>query len=138
MAVDLYYDIVRSKMEWPTRDLSIKTLATFLGFEWRDQEPSGAASIEWYHRWVETEDLQIRRNRTANHTPHALKNARGSVLSNHFPPQSGIVLTFENPPDVVGAVSHFVYKIPASIEEGDGGLHFSGRFACATGTRWLT
>ena len=59
-AVDLYYDIVRPKMVWPTRDFSIKTLATFLGFEWRDQEPSGAASIEWYHRWVDTRDLQIR------------------------------------------------------------------------------
>ncbi|MHC4084770.1 MAG: ribonuclease H-like domain-containing protein [Planctomycetota bacterium] len=31
-----------------------------IGFEWRDQEPSGEASIEWYHRWIETEDLQIR------------------------------------------------------------------------------
>lgn len=59
-AIDLYYDIVKSKMEWPTRDFSIKTLATFLGFKWRDKEPSGAASIEWYHKWVETEDLQIR------------------------------------------------------------------------------
>jgi len=59
-AIDLYYDIVKSKMEWPTRDFSIKTLASFLGFKWRDKEPSGAASIEWYHRWVETEDLQIR------------------------------------------------------------------------------
>ena len=38
----------------------IPALATFLGFKWRDKEPSGAASIEWYHQWVETEDLQIR------------------------------------------------------------------------------
>ena len=60
VAIDLYYDVVKSKMEWPTRDFSIKTLATFLGFKWRDKEPSGAASIEWYHQWVETEDLQIK------------------------------------------------------------------------------
>jgi uncharacterized protein len=59
-AVDLYLDIVKSKTEWPTNDYSIKTLATYLGFKWRDKEPSGAASIEWYHRWFETGDLAIR------------------------------------------------------------------------------
>jgi len=59
-AVDLYNDIVRPKTEWPTRNLSIKTLASFLGFEWRDKDPSGASSIEWYHRWVETGDLEIK------------------------------------------------------------------------------
>ena len=61
MAVDLYYDIVKAKMEWPTRDLSMKTLASFLGFEWRDRDPSGASSIEWYHRWVETGNSEIKR-----------------------------------------------------------------------------
>jgi predicted RecB family nuclease len=59
-AVDLYQDVVRPRMEWPTRDYSIKTLATFLGFNWRDKHPSGAASIEWYHRWVEGGDPAIR------------------------------------------------------------------------------
>jgi uncharacterized protein len=61
VAVDLYYDVVKLKTEWPTRDLSIKTLASFLGFKWRDKEPSGASSVEWYNRWVETGDLQIKR-----------------------------------------------------------------------------
>jgi predicted RecB family nuclease len=60
MALDLYLDVVKSKTEWPTNDYSIKTLATYLGFRWRDQEPSGAASIEWYHRWVKTGDSTIR------------------------------------------------------------------------------
>jgi len=58
--VDLYTDVVRSKVMWPTRDHSIKTIATHLGFAWRDKEPSGAASIEWYHRWVETRAEEIR------------------------------------------------------------------------------
>lgn len=58
-AIDLYR-IVRKQTEWPTFDFSIKTLAKFLGFSWRDTEPSGAASIEWYHRWVETGDDAIR------------------------------------------------------------------------------
>jgi predicted RecB family nuclease len=55
-AVDLYYDVVFKATEWPTRDFSIKTLATYLGFEWRDTHPSGAASIEWFDRWVTTRD----------------------------------------------------------------------------------
>ncbi|MBW2631546.1 MAG: TM0106 family RecB-like putative nuclease [Deltaproteobacteria bacterium] len=59
-AVDLYHHIVRSKTEWPTRDFSIKTLASYLGFSWRDSNPSGAASIEWYHRWTESGDPEIR------------------------------------------------------------------------------
>jgi len=60
IAVDLYNGVVRSKMEWPTRDLSIKTLATYMGFEWRDPDPSGAASIEWYHRWIDSRDIRIK------------------------------------------------------------------------------
>jgi len=60
ISVDLYHDIVRSKTEWPTYDFSIKTIASYLGFKWRDPNPSGAASIEWYHRWVETGDPKIR------------------------------------------------------------------------------
>ena len=61
-AIDLYNHIVRSKSEWPTRDYSIKTLACFLGFKWRDPSPSGAASVEWYHRWVESKDPKIRQH----------------------------------------------------------------------------
>jgi predicted RecB family nuclease len=50
-AIDLYGDVVIKATEWPTRDHSIKTLAKFLGFVWRDAHPSGAASIEWFDRW---------------------------------------------------------------------------------------
>jgi predicted RecB family nuclease len=59
-AVDLYYDVVLKATEWPTRDYSIKTLARYLGFNWRDPHPSGAASIEWFDRWVRTGDPTIR------------------------------------------------------------------------------
>ena len=58
--MDLYFDMVLPATEWPTRDYSIKTLAKFLGFQWRDTHPSGTASIEWFHRWVESGDLVIR------------------------------------------------------------------------------
>ncbi len=50
-AIDLYFDVVFVATEWPTRDHSIKTLAKYLGFGWRDTHPSGAASIEWFDRW---------------------------------------------------------------------------------------
>ncbi len=58
--VDLYFDVVKKHTEWPTYDQSIKTLAQHLGFNWRDTNPSGAASIEWYHRWIETNDSAIK------------------------------------------------------------------------------
>jgi predicted RecB family nuclease len=60
VCIDLYGDVVHGHIEWPTNDYSIKTLAKYLGFQWRDNEPSGAASIEWYHRWVESSDPEIR------------------------------------------------------------------------------
>ncbi len=60
-SVDLYFDVVKSKTEWPTRNYSIKTLAQYLGFLWRDTDPSGASSIEWYHRWVESKDDSIKK-----------------------------------------------------------------------------
>ena len=55
-SVDLYYDVVQVATMWPTRDHSIKTLAKFLGFQWRDTNPSGAASIEWFDQWFTTGD----------------------------------------------------------------------------------
>jgi hypothetical protein len=45
-AVDLYFDVVHKATEWPTRDHGLKTLASYLGFDWRDKHPSGAASID--------------------------------------------------------------------------------------------
>ncbi len=59
-SVDLYFDVVKKATEWPTRDHSIKTLAKFLGFNWRDTHPSGAASIEWFDRWIRSGDTTIR------------------------------------------------------------------------------
>ena len=59
-SVDLYFDVVKKFTEWPTKDYSIKTLATYLGFEWRDTHPSGAASIQWFDEWVRTRDTNIK------------------------------------------------------------------------------
>jgi len=34
------------KTGWPINDYSIKNLASYLGFHWRDKSPSGAEFIE--------------------------------------------------------------------------------------------
>jgi predicted RecB family nuclease len=60
VCIDLYGDVIQGHIEWPTNDYSVKTLAQYLGFQWRDTEPSGAASIEWYHSWVKSGDPKIR------------------------------------------------------------------------------
>ena len=39
---------------------SIKTLAKYLGFKWHDQNPSGAASIEWYDQCIKTRNPDIK------------------------------------------------------------------------------
>jgi predicted RecB family nuclease len=59
-ATDLYGDVVLKATEWPTIDLTIKTLAKYLGFTWRDTEPSGAASIEWFDRWCRERSTEVR------------------------------------------------------------------------------
>jgi len=59
-AIDLYGDVVLQATEWPTRDHSIKTLAKYLGFSWRDAHPSGAASVEWFDRWCRERDPAIK------------------------------------------------------------------------------
>lgn len=59
-ALDLYVDVIRPHSEWPTHDFSIKSLAKHCGFKWRDADPSGASSIEWFDRWVKTGDPRLK------------------------------------------------------------------------------
>lgn len=58
-AIDLYYDIVLKCTDWPTHNYSVKTLAQHLGFKWRDENPSGAASIQWFNEYCRTKDQRI-------------------------------------------------------------------------------
>ena len=60
LVIDLYNDVVRKYTEWPTYSYSVKDLAQYLGFRWRDESPSGAESIEWYHRWLEFKNPEIK------------------------------------------------------------------------------
>jgi predicted RecB family nuclease len=53
--IDLY-KIVQSKSDWPVGSYSLKTLATYLGFDWRDKTPSGTLSIQWFNEYLEKKD----------------------------------------------------------------------------------
>jgi predicted RecB family nuclease len=58
--IDLYYGVVRPSTEWATEDFSIKTLAKRLGFKWRDSDPSGASSIQWFDEWARTGNATVK------------------------------------------------------------------------------
>lgn len=55
--IDLY-KIVLKYTDWPVGSYSIKYLAQYLGFSWRDKTPSGALSIQWFNEYIETKDPQ--------------------------------------------------------------------------------
>jgi predicted RecB family nuclease len=58
-ALDLH-EKVRADSEWPTHDLSIKSLGKWCGFAWRDTDASGASSIEWFDQWARSSDPALR------------------------------------------------------------------------------
>lgn len=59
-AIDLLFDVVMPWTEWPTRDVSIKTLAKLLGFRWGDADASGSNSIAWFDEYLRTGDPVVR------------------------------------------------------------------------------
>ncbi len=59
-ATDLLFDVIMPNTEWPTSNLSIKTLARSLGFTWRHVDASGAASIAWFDEYVRTREPSVK------------------------------------------------------------------------------
>lgn len=57
--IDLYTDVVWKNTDWPLPSYSIKALAVYLGFNWRDETPSGALSIQWFNDYIEKKDEKI-------------------------------------------------------------------------------
>lgn len=57
-AIDLY-SIVQKQTDWPVGSYSLKALATYLGFNWRDETPSGALSIQWFNEYLENKDEAV-------------------------------------------------------------------------------
>ncbi|MEI8060897.1 MAG: TM0106 family RecB-like putative nuclease [Candidatus Berkelbacteria bacterium] len=56
--IDLY-SVIRSKTNWPLPSYSLKEIAVYLGFKWRDETPSGALSIQWFNNYIEQKDPEI-------------------------------------------------------------------------------
>jgi predicted RecB family nuclease len=55
-AVDLYSHIILPYTDWPLSSYSVKEIAQYLGFKWRDETPSGALSIQWYNEYLKDKD----------------------------------------------------------------------------------
>jgi len=53
--IDLYKTVL-SNTDWPVSSYSLKELAVYLGFKWRDETPSGALSIQWFNEYLKTKD----------------------------------------------------------------------------------
>ncbi len=56
--IDLY-SVVLKYTDWPLSSYSLKALAVYLGFKWRDETPSGALSIQWFNDYIEKGDEAI-------------------------------------------------------------------------------
>ena len=62
--VDLY-PILTNQLVWPTENMTLKSLAKYVRFFWRDEDPSGSNSVVWYQQAIdptnpEAKDLQDR------------------------------------------------------------------------------
>ncbi len=56
--IDLY-GVILKHTDWPLSSYSIKEIATYLGFKWRDETPSGALSIQWFNDYITTKDENV-------------------------------------------------------------------------------
>jgi predicted RecB family nuclease len=57
--IDLYTDIISKNTDWPVGSYSLKALAQYCGFSWRDETPSGALSIQWFNEYINKKDKKI-------------------------------------------------------------------------------
>ncbi|KYC37058.1 recombinase B [Scytonema hofmannii PCC 7110] len=53
------YEILTQNVALPVESYALKTIARWLGFEWRDSEASGAKCIYWYDQWLQTGDRAL-------------------------------------------------------------------------------
>ena len=57
--IDLYTKIVLKNTDWPLGSYSLKAIAQYLDFKWRDETPSGALSIQWFNEYLKKKDEKI-------------------------------------------------------------------------------
>jgi uncharacterized protein len=56
--VDVYEQLIQS-VAIPVESYALKSIARWLGFEWREKGASGAKCIYWYEQWLLTGDRQL-------------------------------------------------------------------------------
>ncbi len=56
--VDLHQQVILS-VTLPVENYSLKSLANWLGFQWRDLGASGEQSVCWYDQWLKTGDRSL-------------------------------------------------------------------------------
>jgi predicted RecB family nuclease len=76
--VDLHYYVTATTV-LPVQSYSLKSLAQWLGFQWRDREASGDQTVCWYDTWLKTGDRNcldaiIRYNEDDCRATYCLKN----------------------------------------------------------------
>lgn len=52
--------IVKNNLIWPTENHTLKTIAKWARFSWRDKDPGGGNSLAWYHDAVNHEEPEVR------------------------------------------------------------------------------
>ncbi|MDR9405520.1 MAG: TM0106 family RecB-like putative nuclease, partial [Halothece sp. Uz-M2-17] len=87
--VDLH-DRVTRFMIFPTENYSLKTIAQWLGFQWRETGVSGEQCVCWYDQWLKTRDRAlldtiIRYNEDDCRATYELKSWLVKFLSFHDP-----------------------------------------------------
>ena len=53
------HQVVTQNITLPIESYTLKNIARWLGFEWRNPEANGAQSICWYEKWLETGDRSL-------------------------------------------------------------------------------
>ncbi len=56
--VDIYEQLTQT-LVLPLESYALKSIARWLGFEWRDKEASGAKCIYWYDKWLKNGDRTL-------------------------------------------------------------------------------
>jgi predicted RecB family nuclease len=89
--VDVYEQLIQS-VALPVESYALKAIARWLGFEWRDQEASGAKCIYWYDQWLETGDRTFLEmiQRYNEDDCHATRNVK-DWLANFFQNECSII-----------------------------------------------
>jgi len=58
--IDLY-SITKKSIALPIPSYSLKDVANFIGFKWRDKDALGVNSIIWHNHWLDTKDTQFKK-----------------------------------------------------------------------------